>query len=157
MKIRHVSLQRWGTQLWLVFVSLFLSLLHLNACQQNAPHGDQSTPNSLGAEETLQKRDASSASMLEIAVSDSDLRDGEKVWTDNCFSCHGTGRAGAPKIGEKSQWAPRIAQGIDILIGHALTGFYGKGGTEMPAKGGNPALSDEDIRIAVAYMITQSQ
>jgi cytochrome c5 len=57
----------------------------------------------------------------------------------------------APKIGDKGQWAPRIAQGYDLLINHAINGIRA-----MPAKGGNPALSDGEIANAVANMANAS-
>src|SRR5438067_1968550 len=52
-----------------------------------------------------------------------DLALGEKIFTANCASCHGTGVLGAPKFGDKAAWAPRIAQGKDTLYTHALGGF----------------------------------
>ncbi len=83
---------------------------------------------------------------------------GEKIWQANCRVCHFQGIAGAPTMGNKKLWAPRIAQGIDTLISHALTGYTSTNGeTQMPAKGGNPSLSDEEIAQAVRYMISMSQ
>jgi cytochrome c5 len=70
----------------------------------------------------------------------------------SCAFCHDTGTAGSPKIGVKSVWAPRLAQGMDILIKHAIEGI----GT-MPPKGMCPNCSDEEIAAAVQYMIDQSQ
>ena len=152
---RPLPRQRRAQQL-LAGMSLLVSFLPLNACRQNS-NDTQSSLSALATEATDKSRDTPSAPIVHTAFPNSDLQKGEKIWTDNCFSCHGTGRAGAPKIGEKSQWSPRIAQGVEVLIGHALSGFYGKGGTEMPARGGNSALSDEDVKAAVAYMVTQSR
>ena len=74
-----------------------------------------------------------------------------------CKACHGYGLAGAPRIGDAEAWRPRIAQGRDTLYLHALNGLLGKSGTEMPARGGNDALSDEQIKAAVDYMVATSQ
>jgi len=73
--------------------------------------------------------------------------DGKKVYDTTCTVCHGAGVAGAPKFGDKAAWAPRLATGIDTLVKTALAG---KGA--MPAKGGNTALSDAEVRAAVEYM-----
>ena len=73
--------------------------------------------------------------------------DGKATYDKVCHVCHATGLAGAPKFGDKAAWAPRIAQGKDALHASAL-----KGKGAMPAKGGNPALSDADVIAAVDYM-----
>ncbi|RXZ44785.1 c-type cytochrome [Crenobacter cavernae] len=74
-------------------------------------------------------------------------RTGEQVYTAVCLSCHGTGLAGSPKFGDAGAWGARIAQGFDTLSKHALEGFKA-----MPAKGGSPDLSDDEVKRAVAYM-----
>lgn len=78
--------------------------------------------------------------------------DGKKVYEGLCQACHATGAAGAPKTGDKGAWGSRIAQGKDTLFKHAIAGYTGKAGV-MPAKGGNPALSDEEVKAAVEHMI----
>ena len=78
--------------------------------------------------------------------------DGKKVFDGVCTACHTAGVAGAPKFGDKAAWAPRIATGMDTLVNVAL---HGKGA--MPPKGGNPALSDAEIRAAVEYMVSHSK
>ena len=81
---------------------------------------------------------------------------GEDIYKQTCFACHAAGVAGAPKLGDKAAWAPRIAQGMDTLHMHSLKGFQGKAGM-MPAKGGNTTLSDADVMAAVDYMVSQSK
>ena len=71
--------------------------------------------------------------------------------------CHNQGVAGAPKIGNKKAWAPRIAQGLDTLVSHALNGYSSSPDTQMPARGGNESLSDAEVRMAVEYMVGQSK
>jgi len=82
--------------------------------------------------------------------------DGKGTYDKACMACHAAGVAGAPKLGDKAAWGPRIAQGNDTLYGHALKGFQGKKGF-MPAKGGNTALSDADVKASVDYMVGQSK
>ncbi|UEP48346.1 c-type cytochrome [Burkholderia ambifaria] len=74
---------------------------------------------------------------------------GEEVYKAVCVTCHGTGAAGAPKVGNKDDWAPRISQGFDTLLKTALSG---KGA--MPPRGGtNPDdVSDYEIARAIVYM-----
>ena len=73
-----------------------------------------------------------------------------------CALCHAAGVAGAPKPGDKADWAPRIAQGNDVLHKHAIEGFTGAKG-QMPARGGSTALTDDEVKAAVAYMVDQSR
>jgi cytochrome c5 len=81
---------------------------------------------------------------------------GKSVFDGTCTACHSAGVAGAPKVGDKAAWGPRIGQGKDTLYKHALGGFTGKTGT-MPAKGGNTSLSDDDVKAAVDYMVSQAK
>jgi cytochrome c5 len=74
--------------------------------------------------------------------------DGKKVFEGTCMVCHGAGIAGAPKFGDKAAWAPRIKQGMDTLYKSALGGK-----NAMPAKGGNNALSDAEVKAGVDYMV----
>ena len=78
--------------------------------------------------------------------------DGKGTYQSACFACHGTGAAGAPKLGDKAAWKKRIAQGNKTLFDHAINGFKG-----MPAKGGNASLSDAAVKAAVEYMIKGSK
>ncbi|MDO8705521.1 MAG: c-type cytochrome [Sulfuricaulis sp.] len=81
---------------------------------------------------------------------------GKKIYDATCVACHAAGVAGAPKLGDKANWAARIAQGADKLHTHAIKGFQGKAGM-MPPKGGNMSAKDEDIKAAVDYMVSQSK
>lgn len=83
-------------------------------------------------------------------------RDGQQVYQASCVACHDAGIAGAPKVGDKGQWAKRIAKGLDALYAGAVNGIQGSAGV-MPAKGGNPALSDAEVRAAVDYMVVRSK
>lgn len=80
---------------------------------------------------------------------------GQQVFEQVCKTCHEAGIAGAPKIGDKSLWAPRIAEGESTLVQHAINGYQGKSGV-MPPKGGNPSLTDDEVHRAVVYMADQA-
>ncbi|AWI75729.1 cytochrome c5 family protein [Parazoarcus communis] len=81
---------------------------------------------------------------------------GESVYKKTCALCHAAGVAGAPMPGNKDEWAPRIAQGLDVLHKHALEGYTGEKGM-MPARGGAATLKDEEVMAAVDYMVAKSQ
>ena len=78
-------------------------------------------------------------------------KSGEEVVGSVCAACHASGAMGAPKIGDKAGWAPRIAQGYETLIKHAIEGIR-----MMPARGGNATLTDGEIANAVAHMANES-
>ena len=75
----------------------------------------------------------------------------DKIIKANCAMCHAGGLMGAPKIGDVAMWAPRIAQGKDMLINNAIKGIR-----MMPAKGGNSRLTDEEVAAAVISMANSS-
>ena len=75
--------------------------------------------------------------------------DGKSTTDTACAVCHAAGVAGAPKLGDKAAWAPRLKQGKDALYASAL-----KGKGAMPPKGGNTALSDEAVKAAVDHMLS---
>ena len=79
---------------------------------------------------------------------------GEKLFSSVCATCHTAGLMGAPKLGDKAAWAPRIAQGKDTLYKNAIVGYQGKSGV-MPARGGSQA-SDEEVKAAVDYMVSKA-
>ncbi|KFN43914.1 c-type cytochrome [Arenimonas oryziterrae] len=80
--------------------------------------------------------------------------DGAVIFGNLCTGCHTAGVAKAPKL-VKAEWAARLAQGKDTLHKHAIEGYNGPDGGVMPARGGNPALSDEQVIATVEWMIGQ--
>lgn len=92
-----------------------------------------------------------------LDLDDPDLAAGRATWMATCSTCHLTGLTGAPVIGNRSDWAPRIAQGLDTLYEHALLGFIGPEYKEMPPKGGFAHLSDEQVKQAVRFVVFASQ
>jgi len=94
---------------------------------------------------------------VKIAVAASpSVRDGQQVYQATCVVCHDAGIAGAPKLGDKGEWAKRIAKGLDTLYASAVNGVQGTAGA-MPAKGGNPALSNAEVKSAVDYIVARSK
>lgn len=78
-------------------------------------------------------------------------RSGKQVVDALCVSCHGTGNAGAPRIGDQKAWAPLIAKGLTALSKTAMTGTG-----NMPSHGGNMKLTDIEVERAITYMVNQS-
>ncbi len=95
--------------------------------------------------------------LIFLAGSDNhSFADGQSDFEASCTACHGFGIAGAPKVGDKENWAPRIERGMATLYSNAINGFSGNSGY-MPAKGGFSNLSDEQIEAIVDYMVEQSR
>jgi cytochrome c5 len=76
----------------------------------------------------------------------------EETYKSTCSICHDAGVGGAPKLGDKAAWAPRVKQSKDTLYKVSL---QGKPGTAMIAKGGNAKLSDAEVKAAVDYMLAK--
>ena len=82
---------------------------------------------------------------------------GPQVYNDNCYLCHADpGVGGAPVFGDAQAWAPRIAQGPEVLTDRVINGYQGEVGV-MPPKGGRPDLSDEEILEALQFMLDEAQ
>jgi cytochrome c5 len=78
-------------------------------------------------------------------------RTGGQIVKAQCAKCHQTGEGGAPKIGDRAAWAPRLKQGLDHLVHSAINGHGG-----MPARGGMADTTDAEIRNAILYMFNPS-
>lgn len=93
--------------------------------------------------------------VAEVNVSDNSGphvdRAGDVVVKEICAACHATGALGAPKAGDSSSWAPRLSQGYETLLKHAIEGIR-----QMPARGGSPDLTDTEVAAAMVYMANQS-
>jgi cytochrome c5 len=79
---------------------------------------------------------------------------GKQVYQKACVTCHKTGVANAPKLGDAAAWAPRIAKGKEALYSSSLNGVSG---TAMVAKGGCGTCSDEELHAAVDYMVSSAE
>jgi cytochrome c5 len=87
-----------------------------------------------------------------VEVTPAMLSQGKAVYEKNCAACHGSGVAGAPKFGDKAVWKEHLAHGYDHMTEAVIRG---KGA--MPPRGGNPKLSDAEVRAAVAYIMENSR
>ena len=94
---------------------------------------------------------APAAATTVVAASAAELAIGEKVYAANCVSCHGAAVLGAPKLGDKPSWTPRIAKGVKVLHQNAINGI-----NMMPPRGGNAALKDEEVIAAVDFMVSKA-
>jgi len=78
--------------------------------------------------------------------------DGKAVYDKVCVACHQVSVAGSPRLGDKAAWAPRLPAGHDALVQSVI-----KGKGAMPPRAGNPSLSDQEIRAAVDFMVSQAK
>lgn len=94
---------------------------------------------------------APAAAAVVVAASAADLAIGEKIYGASCVSCHGAAVLGAPKLGDKPSWTPRIAKGVTTLYQSAIDGVK-----MMPPRGGNAALKDDELKAAVDFMVSKA-
>jgi cytochrome c5 len=104
----------------------------------------------LGAEATARRIQPVGTIELRDASAPAVLRTGEQVYQGQCLACHGSGAAGAPKLGDGAAWGARVATGYDALLNSAL-----KGKGAMAAQGGGE-YNDVEIARAVVWMANQA-
>lgn len=76
-------------------------------------------------------------------------RSGKEIAESVCISCHGTGKDGAPRVGNTAEWAPRAKDGLKRLLQSSMDGLR-----KMPSHGGAPALTDLEMTRAITYMVS---
>lgn len=149
----HTSLsgRSRGSATVLILTIVVLAMLGVAGLMARAPSAPRPVDPDIAADKTA--RAILPVARLSITASSKATgpKTGEQVVTAVCGACHTTGAAGAPKTGDKAAWAPRLAQGLNGLMKSALNGK-----NAMPAKGGNPNLSDLEITRAVVYLANQS-
>jgi cytochrome c5 len=118
----------------------------------NAPAPPTAAPVSISPAQVAAAAAPAAAGAAPTPAAEGGAGKGKAVYDTTCHVCHGAGVAGAPKLGDKAAWAPRIKQGLDALHQSAL-----KGKGAMPPKGGNTSLSDADVQAAVDFMVSQSK
>lgn len=79
-------------------------------------------------------------------------KSGDQVYNSSCAACHASGAAGAPKFGAAADWAPRVAKGMDSMLSNAISGL-----NAMPPRGLCMACSDDELKAAIEYMVSNSQ
>ena len=95
---------------------------------------------------------AAVSTVREVETPEFDLVAGEKAYRAACFACHDTGAAGAPMLGDRVAWSPRISMGFDSLLHSVLNG---KGA--MPPKGGATYFADSEVANIVAFMLSKAE
>lgn len=142
-----------------------MSIFVLSACESDAP--DSSKVKSDVKEVVIEKMattEIQSGSKVEFSaveksksISKEDIKkpekialSGQQIYKKSCFGCHGTGAAGAPKLGDKAAWSARLSKGTDALYQSAIKGVPG---TAMMAKGSCTSCSDDELRRAVDYLL----
>lgn len=94
-----------------------------------------------------------SASEHYVKSNNLNISQGRDLWMQNCESCHGYGIADAPIPMNPDEWNFRLSKGKRVLYEHAINGFIGPDYSMMPPRGGNDDLNDEEVKLAVDYMI----
>ena len=140
-----------GQLITVVVLSFLIPIVLIVILSQLVTTGPKADPAALNADAIAERLKPSASLTLIDASAPKVLRGGEDVVKAACIACHGSGAAGAPKIGDKAAWAPRLAQGLDGLTKSAI-----KGKNAMPARGGNPDIADIEISRAIAWMTNQS-
>lgn len=139
----------------LSIIAIMLLLL-TSGCQEDKPQSQLTAePASAQARQEADKaKDAAHDEETKTVsvASAGEMATGQAIYEKNCSSCHTSGVAGAPKLGDKAAWGPLISDGLDQMVQIAIDG---KGA--MPPKGGNPGLSNDEVRAAVNYMVEQSR
>jgi len=132
--------RKFGTQALASVLSL-LMLLGTGCSEKEATSPQEAAPAQTAAETPAADKpaDTQTASV-----------DGQNIYQKSCQACHAAGAAGAPKLGDKEAWAPRIAKGNDALLSSVTNGLKA-----MPPKGACMSCSEEELRAAMEYMVEQ--
>ncbi len=172
--LRHFSMIIVGLMVFTVFLILFAGQIHSGFIANESQDG-QPSERQLAAAAKVDQRlqpiggvyagETGRAAMLAAAeaareaaasqVAYGGTLDGSVIYGNLCGACHTAGVGGSPKM-EMADWTARIAQGMDVMVRHAIEGYTGDAGI-MPARGGNPALTDEQIEVTVQYMVDSMQ
>lgn len=154
MSEQHESLIKTPKQLITVVVLSFvipIAIIVLLVAYVTGAKRESAGSSSMSPEAIAERLRPVGKVVLAGASAPRELQGGEAVYTLACGACHSAGVAGAPKTGDAAGWKPRLAQGYDTLVKHAVEGFK-----TMPAKGGNASLDPIEVARAVVYMSNQS-
>ncbi len=87
-----------------------------------------------------------------LKISSKDTPVGKRIFENKCILCHKNGIGGAPRLGNHSDWAPRVKKKFSFLLKHVITGYRA-----MPPKGACLECSMSDLEMAIHYMLDQLQ
>jgi len=140
--------------LWSVVVALFALMLVIIFTARSVTAADDKMDPRVAAStnERIMPIGQVHTGKIKAASAGASKVDAKGTYQSACFACHGTGAAGAPKLGDKAAWKARIAQGKSTLYSHAIKGFKG-----MPPKGGQVGLNDATVKAIVDYMVSQGK
>ncbi len=150
----HNSLIKTPKQLLIVVVLAFVvPVIVIIMLAQLALDGKRKPAPTAASEEAVARRIKPVGEVVVAAATagTQEGRSGKAVYESVCAVCHAAGVLNAPKFGDKQAWAKPIAQGQNVLTTHALQGVR-----QMPARGGNPDLSDIEIARTVVYLANQA-
>ena len=158
----HHTDSEFGTALsGLIAAALLISAVYFLTVARFQSGGDIGTPEQIAARIApvgVVNTDAAAVAPVPVApaaagaTTAADEGPGVAVYNKNCAACHAAGVAGAPKLGDKAAWEPRVAQGVDALLSTAVNG---KGA--MPPRGTCMDCSDDDLRVVIDYMLSKIQ
>lgn len=133
------------------------ALLVLGACSaQNNESPAPAAGTRQVPHENAEMANGETPSEFDKQITDPKIAAGEEIYERSCAGCHESGTGGAPKPGNKSDWAERIPLGIEALTQKSIEGYEGKEGA-MPPKGGNEELSRDEVSKAVLYMVERTK
>ena len=144
------------TAAWSKLADRGLSGLSKNAIQgvrQMPPHGGNFTLSDTEIERAITYMvNQSGGHWIEPASRNRTVaeRSGKEIVDAQCSKCHAEGKGGAPRIGDRDAWIPRLKPGLDVVVRSAINGHGG-----MPARGGLANLTDSEIRGAIIYMFSK--
>jgi len=144
-----------------VVLLLFAGYMHGTAPHEKDPRAEQRTNERIAPLAGVYAGDTGAAAQAAAAqaalaaaasqVAYDGTLDGSVIYGNLCAGCHTSGAGGAPQL-TQAAWSNRVAQGVDTLVKHAIEGYQGQAGL-MPARGGNPSLSDEQVAATVKWMV----
>lgn len=104
--------------------------------------------------EVIEEKSEKVEALVKTVVAEKTAASGQDIYQKSCVSCHGTGAANAPKLGDSAAWKARIDKGMDVLYASAMNGIPG---TAMMAKGTCGACSEEELKAAVDFMVEKAR
>ncbi len=167
-KADDIFWKEFGIILLLLFafaVAMFIIARSIGATtmerMQSSPHSVATRIEPVGQVRVGDPTEQSAAEAVQVAavsetasaesVAAGDARPGESVYGGLCHACHAAGLANAPKPDDTAAWEERLAKGLDAMVDVAIQGFGG-----MPPRGGDPSLTDEEIRETIIFMLEQA-